>query len=207
MLKNPLIYILASTMLLMSCSTTAQEANNSPQVKFETNQGDFVLELNYKKAPISVKNFLRYVDEGFYEGTIFHRVIPTFMVQGGGFNKDFSKKKTHSAIPNEAFNGLRNRIGTVAMARTGDPHSATAQFFINVSQNSFLDFREKHGRAWGYAVFGKVVEGMKVINEIRKIPTGFKNGMKDVPQTDIIILKATHIKGLSYQDIKKKEQK
>lgn len=129
------------------------------------------------------------------------------MIQGGGFNKDFSKKKTHAAIPNEAFNGLRNRIGTVAMARTGDPHSATAQFFINVSQNSFLDFREKHGRGWGYAVFGKVVEGMKVINEIRKIPTGFKNGMKDVPQTDIIILKATHIKGLSYQDIKKKEQK
>jgi len=207
MLKNPIVYILASAMLLMSCSTTAQEANNSPQVKFETNQGDFVLELNYKKAPISVKNFLRYVDEGFYEGTIFHRVIPTFMIQGGGFNKDFSKKKTHAAIPNEAFNGLRNRIGTVAMARTGDPHSATAQFFINVSQNSFLDFREKHGRGWGYAVFGKVVEGMKVINEIRKIPTGFKNGMKDVPQTDIIILKATHIKGLSYQDIKKKEQK
>lgn len=207
MLKNPLIYILASAMFLMSCGTTAQETNNSPQVKFETTHGDFVLELNYKKAPISVENFLRYVDEDFYEGTIFHRVIPNFMVQGGGFTKDFSKKKTHAPIENEAFNGLRNRIGTVAMARTGDPHSATAQFFVNVSQNSFLDFREKHGRAWGYAVFGKVIEGMKNINEIRKIPTGFKNGMKDVPQTDIIILKATHIKGLSYQDIKKKAEK
>lgn len=209
MLKNPLIYILASAMFLMSCSSTAQETNNnnSPQVKLETTMGDIVLELNYKKAPISVENFLRYVDEGFYDGTIFHRVIPTFMVQGGGFTKDFTKKKTHPAITNEADNGLYNRIGTVAMARTGDPHSATAQFFVNVSQNSFLDFREKHGRGWGYAVFGKVVSGMKVVNKIRLIQTGYKNGMKDVPKQDIIITKASHIKGLTYAQIKEKEVK
>ncbi len=203
---NPALYILALLMLLSSSATMALE-NNSPQVKLKTNYGDIVLELNYKKAPVSVENFLRYVDEGFYNGTIFHRVIPNFMVQGGGFTKNFTKKKTHAPIINEADNMIYNRIGTVAMARTNDPHSASSQFFINVSQNTFLDFREKHGRAWGYAVFGKVISGMKVVNTIRKIRTGFKNGMKDVPKEDVIIIKATQIKGLSYKEIKKREAK
>lgn len=197
---------MASLLFVMSCSTTAQE-NNSAQVKLETNKGEIILELNYYKAPKSVENFLRYVDEGFYNGTIFHRVIPNFMVQGGGFTSDFNKKKTHNPIQNEAYNGLKNRIGSIAMARTNDPHSATAQFFINVSQNTFLDFREKTPRGWGYTVFGKVIKGMKIVNKIRLIQTGYKNGMKDVPQENIIILKATHIKGMSYKDIKNKEKK
>jgi peptidyl-prolyl cis-trans isomerase B (cyclophilin B) len=206
MFKKPTLYIMASLLFVMSCSTTAQE-NNSAQVKLETNKGEIILELNYYKAPKSVENFLRYVDEGFYNGTIFHRVIPNFMVQGGGFTSDFNKKKTHNPIQNEAYNGLKNRIGSIAMARTNDPHSATAQFFINVSQNTFLDFREKTPRGWGYTVFGKVIKGMKIVNKIRLIQTGYKNGMKDVPQENIIILKATHIKGMSYKDIKNKEKK
>jgi peptidyl-prolyl cis-trans isomerase B (cyclophilin B) len=209
MFRKNVIAILSSIVLLISCSSNAQDGkdNNAPQVKISTNMGDIVLELDYNKAPISVKNFLSYVDEGFYDGTIFHRIIPNFMVQGGGFTKDFTKKKTHAPILNEADNGLYNRIGTVAMARTSDPHSATGQFFINVSQNSFLDFREKQGRGWGYAVFGKVIKGMKVVNKIRQVRTGFRNGMKDVPQEDVIILKATHIGGMTYQQIKNKEKK
>jgi len=176
-------------------------------ITFQTNKGDFKIDLDFEKAPLSAKNFETYAKEGFFNGTIFHRVIPTFMVQGGGFTKDFTKKKTYAPITNEADNGLYNRIGTVAIARTGDPHSATAQFFVNVSQNNFLDFREKHGRGWGYAVFGKVVEGMKVVNKIRLIKTGYKNGMKDVPKQDIIIIKASYLKGMTYQDIKNKEEK
>lgn len=185
---------LISAVLMFSVQAQAQTSNDkNPQVKLETNMGDITIELYPKKAPKSVANFLRYVHEHFYEGTIFHRVIPNFMVQGGGFTTNLQKKPTHAPIINEADNGLRNRIGTVAMARTNDPNSATAQFFINVSQNSFLDFREKTKRAWGYAVFGRVIKGMKVVNHIRQVPTGFKNGMGDVPLNPVIILKATQI--------------
>ena len=162
-----------------------------PRVRITTNMGDIVLELDREKAPKTVENFLTYVKEGFYDGTIFHRVIDGFMIQGGGFTQDFQKKPTHAPIRNEADNGLRNKIGTIAMARTGDPHSATAQFFINVANNSYLDFREKTPRAWGYTVFGRVVEGMPVIDKIRRSKTGSGGPFrKDVPQTPVIIEKA-----------------
>jgi peptidyl-prolyl cis-trans isomerase B (cyclophilin B) len=166
----------------------------APQVLIETSKGSFVIELYPDKAPKTVENFLRYVNEEFYDNTIFHRVIPNFMIQGGGFTADMQKKQTHAQIQNEADNGLRNRIGTVAMARTNDPHSATAQFFVNVSQNTFLDFREKHGRGWGYTVFGNVIKGMKTVNQIRNEKTGFKNGFKDVPLKTVTIIKARQIK-------------
>jgi peptidyl-prolyl cis-trans isomerase B (cyclophilin B) len=168
--------------------------SQNPQVLIETSMGNIMIELYPDKAPLSVENFLAYVNEGFYDGTIFHRVIPNFMVQGGGFGEDMQKKITRAPIQNEADNGLRNKIGMVSMARTNDPHSASAQFFINVAQNSFLDFREKTDRAYGYAVFGRVTQGMKVVNQIRKVKTGFKNGFGDVPMETIIIEKARQIK-------------
>ncbi len=166
----------------------------NPQVLMETNLGSFIIELYPDKAPNTVKNFLTYVNDGFYDGTIFHRVIPNFMVQGGGFDENLQKKPTRAPINNEADNGLRNTIGTVAMARTSDPHSATSQFFINVAKNSFLDYREKTSRAWGYAVFGRVIKGMKTINKIRTTPTGKTQGMIDVPTETITIIKARQIK-------------
>ncbi|VAW46875.1 Peptidyl-prolyl cis-trans isomerase PpiB [hydrothermal vent metagenome] len=170
------------------------KAKQNPQVLFETNLGTFIMELYPDKAPNTVKNFLMYVNDGFYDGTIFHRVIPNFMVQGGGFTADMNKKTTREPIANEADNGLRNTVGTVAMARTGDPHSATAQFFINVAKNSFLDYREKTNRAWGYAVFGRVIKGMKTVNKIRTSPTGKTKGMIDVPRETVTIIKARQIK-------------
>lgn len=184
--------------LFMSISVQAQASTKAsaenPQVLIETSQGTILLELYPDKAPKTVENFLKYVNEKFYDGTIFHRVIADFMIQGGGFTEDFEKKITHAPIQNEADNGLRNRIGTVAMARTNDPHSATAQFFINTAQNNFLDFREKTPRAWGYAVFGRVIDGMKTVNKLRMAKTGFKNGMKDVPNETLKIIKARQIK-------------
>ncbi len=142
-------------------------------VKMETNRGDIILELDAEKAPLSVANFLQYVKDGYYDGTIFHRVISTFMIQGGGFDEDLVRKSTRDPIKNEASNGLKNVRGTIAMARLPSPHSATAQFFINVQDNPSLDFTsEDNGRTWGYAVFGKVVEGMDVVDEIRFTQTG-----------------------------------
>ena len=184
--------------LSASYFSTAQAESNTeqdyPQVMLETNMGNIVIELYPDKAPKSVENFLMYVNDRFYDGTIFHRVIPNFMIQGGGFMPDMQKKKTLPPIENEADNGLRNRIGTVAMARTNDPHSASSQFFINVAQNSFLDFREKTPRAWGYAVFGRVISGMKTVNQISQVKTGFKNGLRDVPVQTVEIIKAKQIK-------------
>ncbi len=139
---------------------------SKPRVMLETSKGVIVLELDAKAAPKTVENFLGYVREGFYDGTVFHRVIRGFMVQGGGFTQDMQQKSTHAPIENEANNGLLNKRGTVAMARTMDPHSATAQFFINTVDNSFLDHSEKTSRGWGYCVFGKVVEGMEVVDAI-----------------------------------------
>lgn len=186
---------LAAGLLSLSSLGLSAEKTEYPRVLMETNQGSVMIELYPEKAPKTVENFLSYVNERFYDGTIFHRVIPNFMIQGGGFDQRMNKKITKAPIINEAGNGLRNRIGTVAMARTNDPHSATAQFFINVGQNSFLDHREKSSsQAWGYAVFGKVIKGMSVVNTIRMTRTGFKNGMKDVPQTPIIIEKIRQVK-------------
>ncbi len=159
-----------------------------PLVKLQTNVGDIVVELNEEKAPKSVANFLGYVNDGFYNGTIFHRVIDGFMIQGGGFTQDMQKKGTKAPIENEANNGLRNDRGTIAMARTNAPHSATAQFFINVVNNDFLNYRAPNSRGWGYAVFGKVVQGMDVVDKIRKIPTGPGGPFpKDVPQAPVVI--------------------
>ena len=146
-----------------------------------TNLGDITLSLNAEQAPISVANFLSYVDSGFYQQTIFHRVIDNFMIQGGGFDAAMKKKTTQAPINNEADNGLLNATGTIAMARTNAPHSATSQFFINVNDNAFLNHRGKNAAGWGYAVFGQVTAGMDVVNSIKSVPTGRLNGMGDVP--------------------------
>ena len=165
---------------------------HSIQVKFETTQGNFVVQLDKAKAPVSAANFLTYVKEGFYDGTIFHRVIPGFMAQGGGFTTDFKQKPVHDPIKNEADNGLLNKRGTIAMARTSDPNSATAQFFINFIDNTFLNHTSPTPKGWGYAVFGEVVEGMDVVDGFGKIPTGSGGPFPtDVPKTPIVINKAT----------------
>ena len=155
-------------------------------IKLTTNHGAITLDLDADKAPETVGNFLRYVDEGFYEGTIFHRVIKGFMIQGGGFTADMSQKKTHDPVKNEAKNGLKNARGTVAMARTSDPHSATAQFFINHKDNAFLDYPGQDG--WGYTVFGKVTGGMEVVDAIAAVPTGTRGGLSDVPAEPVKIV-------------------
>lgn len=157
-------------------------------VTIETSKGNFSLELDPNAAPVTVENFLKYVDEGFYNGTVFHRVIPNFMVQGGGFLKEGAQKQTHDPIILESQNGLSNMAGTVAMARTGAPNSATAQFFINVTDNPFLNYS---GGNPGYAVFGKVTTGMDVVNEIRQVQTAVKNGMQDWPVEDVEMIKVT----------------
>jgi peptidyl-prolyl cis-trans isomerase B (cyclophilin B) len=154
---------------------------------FNTNHGPISIELDSEKAPKSAENFLQYAKEGFYNGTIFHRVIDGFMIQGGGFEPGMSQKANHDPIDNEADNGLSNLTGTLAMARTAEPHSATSQFFINVSDNFFLDHRGKTAQGWGYAVFGKVVDGMDVVNKIKSCQTTSRAGHQDVPVDDIII--------------------
>jgi len=154
---------------------------------FNTNHGPISIELDSEKAPKSAENFLKYAKEGFYNGTIFHRVIDGFMIQGGGFEPGMSQKANHDPIDNEADNGLSNLTGTLAMARTAEPHSATSQFFINVSDNFFLDHRGKTAQGWGYAVFGKVVDGMDVVNKIKSCQTTSRAGHQDVPVDDIII--------------------
>ena len=159
-------------------------------IKLTTNHGVMLLDLNAEKAPKTVANFLAYVAAGHYDGTIFHRVIKDFMIQGGGMEPGMNQKKTSAPIENEAANGLRNRRGSIAMARTGDPHSATAQFFINTVDNGFLDFKSPSGQGWGYCVFGEVVEGMDVVDKIRAVRTGNSGFHKDVPVEDVIIEKA-----------------
>ncbi|MGW7585299.1 peptidylprolyl isomerase [Kitasatospora sp. NPDC054768] len=160
------------------------------KVKLSTNHGDIVLRLDAEKAPETVENFLQYVRDGFYDGTVFHRVINGFMVQGGGMEPGMKQKKTRAPIQNEADNGLKNTKYTVAMARTGDPHSATAQFFINVADNDFLDHSGKNAQGWGYAVFGEVVEGQDVVDAVKTVPTGSRSGHQDVPKEDVVIEKA-----------------
>jgi peptidyl-prolyl cis-trans isomerase A (cyclophilin A)/peptidyl-prolyl cis-trans isomerase B (cyclophilin B) len=170
----------------------ADKGAERPRVRLETNRGDIVLALRPDKAPETVANFLRYVRDGHYAGTIFHRVIPGFMIQGGGYTAEFEAKPTREPIANEADNGLHNGVGTVAMARTSRPHSATDQFFINVADNDFLDFRSKSQRGWGYAVFGRVVAGMAVVEAIAATPTGAGGPFpKDVPQEAVVIERAT----------------
>lgn len=162
-------------------------------IAFETNQGMIKVKLNAEKAPKTVESFLKYVDEGFFKGTIFHRVIKGFMIQGGGFTSDMTQKPTHAPVKNEANNGLFNKRGTLAMARTNDPDSATSQFFINLVDNSFLDFKSETSSGWGYAVFGEVVEGLDVVDKIANIRTTSKKGYDDVPETTVEILSAKRI--------------
>jgi peptidyl-prolyl cis-trans isomerase B (cyclophilin B) len=159
-----------------------------PVVDVTTNHGTFAIQLDPAKAPVSVANFLQYVDAGHYDGTIFHRVIATFMIQGGGYDQMYEKKPVRAPIQNEADNGLKNQRGTVAMARTGDPHSATAQWFVNVVDNGFLDHKAKDAQGWGYAVFGRVIEGMDVVDTIKAVATG-SNGpfTKDAPDEMVVI--------------------
>lgn len=166
----------------------ADDANAlRPEVLISTSMGDIVVELNAEKAPKTVANFLSYVDSGHYKNTIFHRVISNFMIQGGGFTPEMHKKPANQTVENEADNGLRNDLGTIAMARTNAPHSASAQFFLNTQDNGFLNHTSKSGRGWGYAVFGKVVSGGDIIQKIKMVPTTTRNRMRDVPMDPVII--------------------
>ncbi|MCC8367029.1 peptidylprolyl isomerase B [Xenorhabdus sp. PB61.4] len=160
-------------------------------VTFHTNFGDIVINTFAEKAPVTVENFLNYCREGFYDNTIFHRVINGFMIQGGGFEPGMKQKTTKSPIQNEANNGLQNSRGTLAMARTNDPHSATAQFFINVVDNDFLNFRSERPDGWGYCVFAEVVEGMEVVDKIKGVSTGRSGMHQDVPHEDVIVERVT----------------
>jgi len=183
-----------SMMLLLTTTlsfATENKMSDTPsKVKLTTSLGEIIIQLNPEKAPISSANFLTYVNEGFYNNTIFHRVIPGFMAQGGGFDTDFNQKAVHDPIKNEANNGLPNKRGSIAMARTNVPDSATAQFFINYKDNASLNHTSPTPSGWGYAVFGEVVEGMDVVDAMAKQPTGNRGGHQDVPKTDIIVEKA-----------------
>ncbi len=189
--------LLGAALLFLGATTLpAQESASqkvAPRVALETSQGRIVVELYPEKAPRSVENFLAYVDAGYYADTIFHRVIPEFMIQGGGFTADLEKKATRDPIPNEADNGLSNERGTVAMARTADPQSATSQFYLNLANNRPLDHRSKDPRGWGYAVFGRVVEGMSVVDAIAGVPTTTRPPYRDVPVEPVMILGASRV--------------
>ncbi len=196
-LKNLLSALLALvlctvTQLSHSSTDASPTKGKQPMVKLHTTLGTITLQLDAEKAPETVKNFLDYVNSGFYSNTIFHRVIDNFMIQGGGFEPGMKQKPTKAPIKNEAANGLRNEKYTIAMARTNAPHSATAQFFINTKTNFFLDYPGQDG--FGYCVFGKVVEGQDVVDKIGKVKTGFRAGFQDVPETDVIITKAELVK-------------
>jgi peptidyl-prolyl cis-trans isomerase A (cyclophilin A)/peptidyl-prolyl cis-trans isomerase B (cyclophilin B) len=181
--RRTFIHLVAAFSL--TTAVHSAQAADAPQVTLKTNMGDIVLELYPEKAPKTVANFLQYAKNGHYNGTIFHRVIGSFMIQGGGFDKDMKQKPTNSTVENEARNGLKNEAYTVAMARTAAPHSASAQFFINVKDNSFLDYPGQDG--WGYAVFGKVVKGMDVVNKIKGVETNNSGMHQNVPVKPIVI--------------------
>ena len=167
--------------------------SDNPRVKLETNHGDIVVELNAAKAPISTENFVTYVKDAFFDATIFHRVIPNFMIQGGGFTEDMMQKPTRDQIKNEADNGLPNKRGSIAMARTPDPDSASSQFFINLKDNDFLNYTAPTAQGWGYCVFGQVTEGMDVVDNIARVQTTSQMGHGDVPVEPVIIHSATEV--------------
>ncbi|MDE1463964.1 peptidylprolyl isomerase [Spartinivicinus poritis] len=197
-------YLIVNTLLLSSWLFISNAFATNPVVVFETNKGHIELELYANKAPISVKNFLQYVNDEFYNGLIFHRVIPGFMIQGGGFDPQLNRQNTRPSIKNEANNGLKNLRGTIAMARLPSPDTATSQFFINLKDNAFLD----HGaRDFGYAVFGKVTAGIEVVDTIAKTNTGNKQGMQNVPVESIIIKKAWQKKQETPKDQKQSDKK
>jgi cyclophilin family peptidyl-prolyl cis-trans isomerase len=188
-MKHTLLRLISAAAIMLSIGISSAQAG--VQVLMQTSMGDIKLELNNEAAPVTVENFVSYVNEGFFNGTIFHRVIKDFMVQGGGFDENLQRKGTHAPIKNEAKNGLKNVRGSLAMARTSDPHSATAQFFINHNDNTFLDYPSRDG--WGYAVFGKVSEGMDIVDKIASQAVGNLNRMQNVPNTPIFITKITII--------------
>ena len=182
-----MMLVFAMISLLTSCGTQ-QRVNEGPtNVIIKTSKGDIKVRLADKEAPETVKNFLDYVDSGYYKNLIFHRVMDGFMIQGGGFDTNFKQRETRKPIKNEANNGLKNKRGTIAMARTSDPHSAKAQFFINVVDNPFLDHKDNSRRGYGYCVFGEVVDGMDVVDQIKKVPTGNHGAYQNVPKENIII--------------------
>ena len=189
-MRKSLLTLMLFLITTLSFATENNMSDTQNKVKLTTSMGDIVIQLNAEKAPISTENFLTYVKEGFYTGTIFHRIIPGFMAQGGGFDTDFEQKEVHDAIKNEADNGLKNTRGSLAMARTPDPDSATAQFFINLKDNSFLDYSSPTPNGWGYAVFAEVIEGMDVVDAMADVATGNRGHHQDVPKEDIIIEKA-----------------
>jgi peptidyl-prolyl cis-trans isomerase B (cyclophilin B) len=185
------ILILSMGLIVAVAAAAADKGTGATRVRLETSLGEIIVELYPDEAPISVENFLGYVEAGFYDGTIFHRVMDGFMIQGGGFTADMTQKPTNKTITNEADNGLKNKRGTVAMARRPDPNSATAQFFINTVDNRPLDHTGKNPQGWGYAVFGKVVEGMDVVDAIAKVKTGTKGSFQNVPVEPVVIQKVT----------------
>lgn len=187
-LKKTVTALFALFLCCMMQASHSSTQGKKTMIKLHTNHGTITLQLDAEKAPLTVANFIEYVNSGFYDNTIFHRVIENFMVQGGGFEPGMKQKPTNDPVKNEAANGLKNEAYTVAMARTGDPHSATAQFFINAKNNSFLDYPGQDG--WGYCVFGKVVEGTDVVDAIRKVKTGTSGFHQDVPKEDVVITKA-----------------
>ena len=193
-MRTIILFMMLSLTTTLSFSTEKTMSDTQTKVKLTTTLGEVIIQLNTEKAPISSANFLTYVKEGFYNGTIFHRIIPDFMAQGGGFDTSFNQKAVHASIKNEANNGLKNTRGTLAMARTNDPDSATAQFFINYKDNSFLNHTSQTSSGWGYAVFGEVIEGMDVVDAMAKQATSNRGGHENVPKTDIVIEKAEVVK-------------
>ncbi len=189
-LKGLLVAVL-SCAVAMTLGSEANATGKNPQVKLTTTMGDIILELYPDKAPATVENFLQYVKDGFYNGTVFHRVINGFMIQGGGMDANLKPKPTRPSIKNEADNGLKNEPYTIAMARTNDPNSATSQFFINVADNQPLNFKGKTPGGWGYAVFGRVIQGKEVVDKIKAVPTGRQGMYENVPTTPVTINKAT----------------
>ena len=188
-MKKWIARALVAALLVMGAAVTVNAAERS-LVKMETSMGDIVIELFPDKAPLSAANFLRYVKAGTYNGTVFHRVINGFMIQGGGFDRDFQRRETFASIRNEAKNGLKNTRYTLAMARTGEPHSATNQFFINVADNDFLNFRSESTQGWGYCVFGKVVDGTSVVDAIKAVRVRDRMGHEKVPVEPVVIKRA-----------------
>ncbi len=191
---------LKTVLIILSIITVNATAKDLSLVEIATNQGSIIIELNHKKAPKTVKNFLRYVDEGAYDGTIFHRVIDNFMIQGGGFDPNMKRKETFKPIKNESNNGLSNVFGTIAMARTSDPHSATSQFYINVANNTFLNFKSKSQP--GYCVFGRVVEGIAIVQKIKEVPVGNFGQYQNVPDEPVLIKR---IRTVTEEQLKKEQ--
>jgi peptidyl-prolyl cis-trans isomerase B (cyclophilin B) len=192
-MKHPFFSLLLPFCLILTFAAPTQAQDKAPRVIMETSHGNIVIELDPQAAPLTTANFIAYVENGFYDDTIFHRVIKGFMIQGGGLTRDMRPKATQEAVVNEADNGLKNEVGTIAMARTQDPHSATAQFFINVADNTPLNHIRKTSAGWGYCVFGRVIEGMDVVRAIETVTTTSRAGHRDVPAETVLIKRAAMV--------------